>query len=247
LRTGIALAVVLALSIWPSGAGAGQLASISAGFTPERLGAPTTLSLGFQITTPNGQLPSPLTAMDVSYPANLGIATSGLGVAACVPAQLEVRGPDACPANSIMGRGSAIVQVPFASEIIPETASIALIAGPSENGFLRLLVSATGLSPVAARIVMPTFLIAGHLNVSVPLVPSLPEGPDVSVIRVRVRLGGSLTYYKRVRGHRVAYHPKGVVLPRSCPTGGFRFAATFAFLDGSQAEAKALVPCETKQ
>jgi hypothetical protein len=118
-----------------------------------------------------------------------------------------------------------------------------LVAGPSEGGYIRLLVCATGLTPVAARVVMPTLLIAGHLRISVPLVPSLPEGPDVSVVSARVSLGGRLTYHERVGKRTVAYHPKGVKLPRRCPRGGFRFSASFSFVDGSKASARTAVRC----
>jgi hypothetical protein len=238
-----ALAAFALFALSPSTASAAQSARISASFTPERLGAPTTATLGFQIVAPARQIPSPLTAMDFRYPANLGIATSGLGVASCDPARLEADGPSACPADSIMGYGSASVEVPLGGEVVPETASIVLVAGPSENGYLRLLVCATGLTPVAARIVMPTLLIAGHLHISVPLVPSLPEGPDVAVVRAQVKLGGHLTYYEHVHGRIIAYHPKGIVLPRRCPRGGFRFSATFSFLDGTQTRAQTIVRC----
>jgi hypothetical protein len=240
----LALAVALAsCACAPSGAAGAQSAAISAAFTSERLGAPTTVSLGFRLTTSAGQIPSPLTGLDFRYPADFGIATSGLGIAACDPAQLEANGAAGCPPDSIMGYGSAAVEVPEGGEVIPETASIVLVAGPSENGYLRLLVCATGLSPVAARIVMPTLLIAGHLHITVPRVPSLPEGPDVAVIRVHVTLGGHLTYYEHVDGRTVAYHPRGIVLPRRCPRGGFKFAATLSFLDGSHASAKRAVAC----
>jgi hypothetical protein len=142
-----------------------------------------------------------------------------------------------------MGYGSASVEVPLGGELIPETASIALVAGPSPDGFIRLLVCATGLTPVAARIVMPTLLLAGHLHISVPLVPSLPGGADVAVMQAHVTLGGRLTYYEVVGGRNRAYRPKGVVLPRSCPRGGFRFGGLFGFADGHRAHATAVVRC----
>ena len=238
------LTIALALcGCLPGSASAAQSASISTVFKPLRLGAPTTVSLGFQIGAGAGQVPSPLTGVDFHYPSNLGIATSGLGVASCAVAELEAHGPSACPPNSRMGSGSAFVEIPVGGEVRTETASIGLVAGPSENGFVKLLVSATGLSPVAARIVMPSLLLAGDLKLTVPLVESLPGAPDVSVVRVRVTLGGNLTYYERRHGKMVPYRPRSVVLPKTCPRGGFRFSATFSFLDGTKAEAKRTVGC----
>jgi hypothetical protein len=239
---------MLALSAYlPATASAAQSANISTVFTPLRLGAPTTVSLGFQISAPAGQVPSPLTDVVFHYPSNLGIATSGLGVASCPLAELEARGPSICPPNSRMGSGSAFVEIPFGGEVRSETASIALVAGPSENGFVKLLVSATGLSPVAARIVMPSLLLAGDLKLTVPLVESLPGGPDVSVVRAHVTVGGNLTYYERRHGKMVPYRPRSVVLPKTCPRGGFKFSATFSFLDGTTAEAKRTVACPTRR
>jgi hypothetical protein len=220
-----------------------QSATISAVFTPLRLGAHTTATLGFQLRASGGGLPSPLTGIDFRYPRDLGIATSGLGLAACDPVRLEARGPTVCPPNSIMGRGSAEVEVPLGPEVQRESASLVLVAGPSRGGFLNLLVCATGTSPVAARIVMPTLLENGHLHIDVPTIPSLPEGPDVSVVRVRVTLGGSLTYFRRAGGRRVAYRPQGIVLPPRCPRGGFLFGGSFSFLDGSLVSASTRVRC----
>jgi len=238
----VAMGLALGSIVLPTAAHATQTATIKASFSPERLGAHTTVSLGFRLAATAG-IPSPLTGIDFRYPADLGIATSGLGLASCDPAALQEHGSSACPANSIMGYGSAAAEVPLGPEIVPETASIVLVAGPSRNGYLNLLVAATGRSPVAARIVMPTLLDNGHLHISVPLVPSLPEGPDVAVVRVNATIGGKLTYYQRRHGKRVAYHPQGVVLPKHCPRGGFRFGGTFSFLDGTQAQAATVVKC----
>ena len=238
------LTVALALCVClPGTAWAAQSASISTAFAPERLGAPTTLSLGFQIGTGAGQVPSPLTGVDFHYPADLGIATSGLGVASCAVAQLEAHGPSVCPPDSLMGSGSAFVEIPVGGEVDTERGNIALVAGPSQNGYIRLLVSATGFSPVAARVVIPSLLLAGDLKLTVPLVESLPGAPDVSIVRVQVTLGGNLTYYEIRHGKSVAYHPKSVVLPKHCPRGGFRFSATFSFLDGTRARARRTVAC----
>jgi hypothetical protein len=226
----------------PGMARGAERATLSAALTPEKLGASAAVSFGIQIAG-GGQLSAPLTAIDLRFPVDLGIATSGLGLAACPPAELQAYGPAVCPANSRMGYGSALVEVPLGPGVLTETATIALLAGPAQDGYLTLLVCATGESPIAARIVLPTLLLPGDLHFSVPLIPSVPGAQDVAVVRLRATLGGRLTYYERVHGRTVAYHPKGIVLPRRCPRGGFRFAATFDFLDGGQAHAQTAVPC----
>jgi hypothetical protein len=238
---GVSLALWVSLVAAP--AQATQLTSISAGFSPLRLGSATALSLGFDVRTPDGSLPSALTGIVFHYPAALGIGTSGLGLATCTQAKLSMYGPKACPPNSIMGRGSALAEFQVSPEISEETAAIALVAGPSQDGYLKLLISASGDYPVAARIVMSTLLLPGELQIDVPLVPGLPEGPDVAVVHVSVTIGGNLLYYERTHGKRVAYRPQGILLPKHCPAGGFRFRASFSFLDDTRSQAQAVVKC----
>jgi hypothetical protein len=248
LTRALLLAVACAIcACLPSAAGAAQKVTISAGFAPERLGAATTLSLGFRIASTEGALPSPLTGIDLHYPPDLGLATSGLGVATCDPAQLEAVGATVCPANSLMGYGSALVEFQIGVEFRDETAQLDLFAGPSQNGYVRILVYAVGITPIDAQILFSTLLLPGQLQFDVPVVPGIPEGPDVSVIRVRTTLGGDLTYYRYAHGRRVAYRPAGVGLPPTCPRGGFRFAATFSFLDGTRANAGTTVPCPVRR
>jgi hypothetical protein len=81
------------------------------------------------------------------------------------------------------------------------------------------------------------------MHITVPLVPTLPGAPDLSVVRIQTTLGGNLTYYQRAHGKTVAYHPKGIGLPKRCPRGGFKFTARFAFLDRTTAGAHTAVAC----
>jgi hypothetical protein len=229
-----------------SSASAAQTARLSAKFTPERLGAQTSMSIGFQILA-STSIPSPLTGVQLRYPANLGLATSGLGTATCEPATLELSGPAGCPRNSIMGSGEASARFRIGPEVFTENASLGVVAGPPQQGLLQLLVSATGISPVATRIVMASVLHPGEIALAVPLVPSLPEGEDVSVVAVHATLGGDLTYLERSHGRQVSYRPKGIALPRRCPRGGFPFSARFTFLDATQARARATVRCPARR
>jgi hypothetical protein len=238
----IALCACLSCVYMPGTALGATTATMTAAFTPNRLGAATAVSFNFQIAAA-GHDPDLLTGIDFRYPANLGFATSGLGVASCAPAALEARGPSICPPDSRMGSGSALVQIPIGSELVRETAHVALLAGPSQNGYFNLLLSATGESPVAARVVLFTQLSPGRLEIPVPPIPSLPEAPYVAVVRMHLTIGGRLTYYEPVHGKNVAYHPEGIGLPRSCPRGGFRFSAGFSFLGGGHAEARTAVGC----
>jgi hypothetical protein len=223
-------------------ADAAQRAEISAGFTPERLGSATALSFGFQLT--NGRrVPAALSSMQIGFPVNLGLGTSGLGVASCSPGELEVVGPEACPANSRMGSGSATVEIELASETVVENVSLEVFAAPSTDGYLHVVVYVNAVTPVFAQVLLSGVVLPGRLSILVPPIPSFPEAPDIAVARLRLTIGGHLTYYERVKGRLVAYHPAGVGLPSRCPHGGFPFAATFGFIGGGEEHARTVVPC----
>jgi hypothetical protein len=90
--------------------------SLNASFTPERLGKPTTIAFGFQIAAPSGRVPSPLIDVALLYPENLGVASSGLGLATCTQVNLEAHGPHGCPINSRMGSAPRSPRSPSAPE-----------------------------------------------------------------------------------------------------------------------------------
>jgi hypothetical protein len=228
-----------------------QRVTLHAGFTPYRLGTRTTIELSFQVhsTTP-GHAPSPVTDIDLRLPAGLGLATSTLGLANCEPSALLALGPDGCPANARIGHGSAIVAIPTEGEPVEEAGSLTVFVGRPDSEPLEVLFYAEGSSPVVAQLVFPGRLLGDgkpfseRLNTTIPLIPTWPGGPDVTVTRMSATVGPlGLTYYRRVRGHVVAYHPRGIALPRHCPRGGFPFRADLSFLDGARVSATRVVPC----
>ncbi len=225
-------------------------AKLSAALSPERLGQGTTILFGFTIATTTGQVPSPLTALNLYYPANLGIGTSGLGLETCSLAILEHDGPEGCPSQSQMGYGKGIVEIPFGPEILTETAQTLIFMAHIHEGHLGLLFYADGHAPVAAQIVFHGLVLpapspfGGDLATTFPLVPTLPEAPNAAVVQLDSTIGPlHLTYYEHTRGRYHAYHPRGIVLPRTCPHGGFHFAASFAFENGTRTHASTAVPC----
>jgi hypothetical protein len=245
-----ALAAVL-LCLYPATtASAAQAVALGAAFAPYRLGAPTTIELNLQIQAPAGQIPSALTEVEVRYPENLGFDFSGLGLAVCSPATVAAAGTGGCPADSIMGRGDALAQLRFGPQLVSESASISIARAADEEGHIALLLYASGPSPVNTQILSPAQLLpagppfGGRLHMQLPLIPSVPGAPDVAIVSLRVSIGPQgLTYYEQTEGSTLAYIPKGIPLPTTCPRGGFPFAATFSFLDGSHPVAKAIVPC----
>ncbi len=224
--------------------------TLKAGFSPERLGQRTTLQIGFHVADPPAVAPSPLTAVELLYPSELGIGASGLGLESCTVARLQEDGLAGCPTDSLMGYGSAIVEVPLSDDVVLEKARITLIASAVNEGHLGLIFYASGEHPVIAELAFPGTVLpapspfGGNLAAQLPLVPSVPEGPDAALIQLETSLGPKdITYYEEVNGKRIAFHPRGLVLPPHCPHGGFPFAAHLTFADGEHSSASTRVPC----
>jgi hypothetical protein len=236
-------------------AGARQVASVQASFSPDRLGAYATIFIGFRISSiPVGEQ-LPLTNVTVLLPGEIGLATSGLGVENCVRSRLEVDGPVGCPSASLMGRGTATAEIPFGPELVVQSALVDVFSTRVEHGHLALMVFVDATSPVFAELVFPATVISAlppyseGIDTNVPLVPTVPLGPDVAVTHFQMAFGSTPTgvdhfvYYHRLHGHRVAYSPRGLLLPPGCPHGGFPFKAEFTFEGGSTAIARTTVPC----
>lgn len=248
-RTLLTVALLACLGL-PTVADAAQTVKLHASLTPERLGHGTTIGFGFRITSRGRGAPAPLRQVEVSYPNDLGIALSGIGLATCTSERLEESGPEGCPTESLMGYGTAETEIPIGSEILHEKAHLTLLRAPVQDGRLAMLFYADGTTPVSAQVVLPGLILptpppyGGRIDVSVPLIPSLPGAPEVSLTQLQTTVGPEhLTYYERIGRRLFAYQPQGILLPDTCPRSGFPFAATFAFQDGTRAHAETHVPC----
>jgi hypothetical protein len=149
-----------------------------------------------------------------------------------------------------MGRGSAEVQVALNNETLLEQGRVTVVAAPLKNGHVALLYYVSGALPVLARLVLPGLVLpaagpfGGLLETTVAPVLSVPEGPNVALTQMQTTLGPSgLIYNERRGGKRVFFHPEGILLPRSCPRGGFPFSIRLSFEDGAASTAHTAVPC----
>jgi hypothetical protein len=242
--------ILLWMSLAGSAAAITETATLHAGFSPNRLGASTTISFGFRVATSEGLAPPPITSMDLRMPAGINYTATTLGLAICKPESLLARGLAGCPANSRVGFGSAFVEVPFGVDSGKELPELQAVMGPPRNGNIVVLFYANGLMPVSAQLVFSGEVLpdsgrfGSHLAATVPIVESVPGGSDVSIVSAQTTIGPSrLTYYLHRHGRLVPFHPIGVSVPEHCPRGGFPFAAEFGFLDGGHASATTTVPC----
>jgi hypothetical protein len=236
-----ALAICTCLGV----AEAAQSARLHVNLSPDRPGASTTITFGFQITTPSHALPPALTLLRVRLPPGMGIDTRGL---ATCRSELLAHGPQGCSRNSQVGTGSVDVEVPLGEVVRPERAVLTVFDGPRQNGRTTLLFYAAGRLPIATQLIFAGVIVPGPLgetiNASIPLIPTLPEAPDAAIVAMSSTLGTrQLTYYRTVSHKRVRFTPKGATLPARCPAGGFPFSASFGFNDASSTTAVTTVPC----
>lgn len=250
MSVGRIVAVVLACVCLAGPASAAQTLKLGVAFAPDRAGARTTIELSLAISGPGGDPPSPLASLALRLPANMGIATTTLGQANCDPAELIGSGLRGCSANARVGYGTATAVVPVGPEEIQEKASLDAVMGPVIKDRLEVLFYVQAVEPVFAQLLLPGVLeevgptYGEQLAISVPLVRAWPEGPYMALERFDSTIGPlHLTYHHVVDGRTVAFHPRGIRLPLSCPTEGFPFVAVAHFLDGTQATSVYRVPC----
>jgi hypothetical protein len=240
------LAGALAICVCTAGAAqAAPTAKLHVGLSPERVGASTTISFGFTIGAGAEALPPALTVLDVQLPAGMRIDTSGL--ASCTSKALA-HGPRGCSADSQVGSGSVLVQVPLGEVTRPERAVLTVFNGPRRSGRTTLLFDAVGKLPIATELVFEGIIVPGpagsKIEASIPLIPTLPDTPDAAIVEMTSTLGTrQQTYYRTVGGRRVRFTPKGATIPARCPAGGFPFATKFQFNNGEVAAATTAVGC----
>lgn len=238
------------LALGPASALAVPKVTLHAGFNPERLGQSTTLNLRILIAPGSEPIPPPLVHAELRYPAGLDPQLSGLGIEACTAATLEASGVQGCPVDSVMGEGQAIAEFLIAHHIVREVAAMTAVRTTEQNGHLTMLLYLYDETAVSAQLILTSQLLpaggpfAGLVDIQIPLLQSLPGTPDVSVSEIQLGLGPeSLTYSENIAGKVVHYIPEGIDLPKRCPRGGFPFAVTLGFADGSHASATRKVPC----
>jgi hypothetical protein len=247
-----AATTLVTLACLPAAARASETVNGSIKFVPYTLGAGTTIESNVRVVTPDGELPSPLVKIELHFPQTLSFTSSTLGLATCFPENLIALGPTGCPANSRIGTGTSRVAVPFGPDVVSEKAEVVTYMGPPVHEGVTLIIFGEGHTPLSAYMLMQGSLVGGNgpvnkllLKSDVPLIPTLPGARDVAMTSMQLDFGPRfLTYYEHVNGHTVSFHPRGLILPTVCPTGGFPFTSTMTFQDGTVTSLNLDVPCQ---
>jgi hypothetical protein len=216
-------------------------------FTPDKLGAPTNLS-ATAVFSSDGLAPTPIGNVLAYGPAGLEVDVAGAGV--CKKATLEADGPSGCPADARIGFGGGIGLVEIAKEILKEPFTLDFFLGPKEHGHLAILAYANAVSPVSAQVVVDAKEVHGPapyglgFTFEIPPIATLPGAAYASLESAYFTIGSQkVAYYKTVHGKQKLVHVKGVIVPKSCPRGGFPFRVTIGFLDGTQSVDAYTSPC----
>jgi hypothetical protein len=244
----IAFGCLCAAAALASVAWAANALDVEEWFTPDRLGAAASLSITARFTSSAQTPPAPISELDLYGPAGLGVEARGAGT--CTEEVLARKGPAGCPANSRVGFGGGVATLALAGEVVHEAFTLDLFFASTERGRLRLLAYASGDSPLAVELVVVAKEIPAPrpyglgFSVQVPPVSTIPGAEHASVESAFATLGASdVAYFETVHGRRTLVHVKGLVVPRSCPAGGFPTRGVAQFADGTTLTVDPTIPC----
>jgi hypothetical protein len=227
---------------------AGDTLVVKEAFTPDRLGAATNLSIAATFASSADVPPASVTSLTLYAPAGLRIQARGAGT--CSEATLERRGPPGCPVDSRVGFGGGVAVFAFSAQLVREPFTLDFFFGAPEHGRLRLLAYASGISPIGVSLVIVAKEIPAPrpyglgFSVQIPRVSTIPGAAYASVESAFATLGaGDVAYFKTVHGRRALVHVKGLIVPSTCPAGGFPTRGTVVFADGATFTVNPTIPC----
>jgi hypothetical protein len=234
-----ALASALVACAQLSGPGSAGAATITPSLAPDKLGARGALTLTADFAEGSSTVPQPVRTAVLMLPAGLGLDVPSLR--SCGAARLRARGPSGCPAQSELGRGHALVEAYAGSQVITENIALWVFLGPLHGFQPTVEVLGQGSTPLVKRIVLAGTVMPAHapygeeLVMDIPAISTVPLEPDASLASLTLTVGASAT--------RPAPNANTVVVPASCPPGGFPFAAEFTYADGVTGSALATALC----
>jgi hypothetical protein len=245
----VILAAAFALSSTPGIADADPTVSLAArvmpvaGFphTGNIAGAGATLEVSLDTAGQEyGGHPPPLTHLNLVLPKGMHWDTTGFptcpGPSGDVfPWQLS------CPRGSKPQQtGDALLTVAFGTEVVPESASVNVFYRTDSEIFLE----ASGHSPMLVEdLALGRFVRRGTteiLEVSLPIVETVPNAPLMSTSKLSFFLGSAMVSAPH-------HHDFSLRMPSTCTQGHLTFKAEAIFASSpAQHTATASVPCPKK-
>jgi len=214
-------------------------ATIAPSLKPDRLGAKAELTLAVRYSGGSSSVPMPVRSSVLQLPAGLALEIPLLR--SCSRTTLLRDGADACPRQSEIGHGQALAEVLAGSLYISEHVTLRVFLGvPDETG-PTFEILARGYTPLDERMVFTGHVLPDippygeKLELTIPPIATLPYEPAASIVSLSLTIGA---HERPVRAGA-----NTVLVPRSCPSGGFPFAAEFTYADGSSGDSSASAPC----
>lgn len=248
LTLAAALCACLAAAVTLALAGETVTVTIEGSFHPDKLGAPTNAAFTGRFVTPTGTPPPPVSGLTAFLPAGMTLDTQGAGT--CSTEVLERSGAIGCPLSSRAGFGGGVGDIEIGHEVLHESFVLDLFFASKQPRHLMVLAYVLGSTPVVVELVLVARQIPAPkpyglaFAVDVPPIRTLPGASDASVEHAFITFGSTnVAYYETIRGKRKLVHVKGVIVPRSCPRGGFPVAADISFADGTTTTSRTRVPC----
>jgi hypothetical protein len=133
------------------------------------------------------------------------------------------------------------MEVRAGSQILTEEAQLWAFLGPPRNLQPTFEILGQGRTPIDERIVLAGTVLPAtppygeEMVMSIPPIATLPFEPNASVASLSLTIGAKSAHLTR--------HSNVIVVPSSCPPGGFPFAAEFTYADGSSANTLATDLC----
>lgn len=245
LRSALILQLLLALAAILAPAASAQPASgphetVDQRFTTTRPGSPTGVGYdGSYHAAGDPAAPPPYMRRMVFYPPRgMKYDTGAPARCTATDAELSVRGPDACPAASRIGGGTAegLFQAPFAHEILIDhyKHNLHVLNNAHEQ---ILLIESEGFTVVRAQI-RPD----GSIDFRPPsCFPAPPVGPCADDYIVQLKSSTLIPAYTRKSGRRTRSY---ATTPPKCPARGYwTTRIRFWWSDGTRDSVASTEPC----
>ncbi len=193
---------------------------------------------GASAQNPAGGVP-PLSAVNFYLPAGAKINASRFKT--CPLTTLRNVGPSGCKRNAVASpKGSALGEVTFGTERVPEQASLQAFFAPGGG----LLFYVAGSSPVSLEFVSAgRYVNSGRapygleLQAQVPAIATVPGAPLASTRTIDIKVGAAIRSGRRL----ISYG----TMPKRCPRGGFPVKAELTFGGSFGGEREFGIPAET--
>ncbi len=218
-------------------------------------------AIAFNITNTNtlGGLPEPMSSPFVAQlPA--GITYNVGSFPTCSLATIQAANgsvPPVCPAGSQVGTGSAAIAAQLGATTLKETAAVRVFL--TRKSPVTVEFWGNGTTPIAETLTFAGTLSGAaapygqKLSVQVPTIPTVPGGPDGSVVSLnttfnatrRVTKTVSVKQGRKTVKRRVTSTVSEFTLPKKC-SGSLRWSGAATYADGTSSSVTATTACPKK-